>query len=232
MQNSGLAHLHITQTHITTKCYELRMGPAPRVSKQLPPDAELIPRLLEHDEAAYTAAVKAYHGLMLHLARAIVGDAIAEEVVQEAWLAVLKALPRFEGRSSLKTWILRIVSNTAKSRLRHESRTVSLEDADDDQPIVDPSRFRKNGHWSQPNSTWHADTPDDLRASGELRDCIKDVLASLPIQQRVAITLRDMQGMDMESICKILEVSESNGRVLIHRARSRIQAAIEEYQNK
>jgi RNA polymerase sigma-70 factor (ECF subfamily) len=188
--------------------------------------------LLAQDESAYTAAVRAYHGLMLHLARAIVGDAIAEEVVQEAWLAVIRALPRFEGRSSLKTWILRIVTNTAKSRLRHESRTISLDEGDDEQPIIDPIRFRKNGHWAQPNSTWHADTPDDLLASGQLRDCIKAALAALPMQQRVAITLRDMQGMDMESICKILEVSESNGRVLIHRARSRIQAAIEEFQKQ
>lgn len=196
----------------------------------LPDDEELIPRLLAQDETAYTQVVAAYHGLMVHLARAIVGDAIADDVAQEAWLAVLKALPRFERRSSLKTWILRIVSNTAKSRLRHESRTINLEDADNDSPIVDPARFKPNAHWASPPALWHADTPEALLSSTQLRACIHTALASLPPMQRAAITLRDMQGLDMETICKVLEISESNGRVLLHRARSRIQLAIDEHE--
>jgi RNA polymerase sigma-70 factor (ECF subfamily) len=196
----------------------------------LPNDEVLIPRLLAQDETAYTQVVAAYHGLMIHLARAIVGDAIADEVAQEAWLAVLKALPRFERRSSLKTWILRIVSNTAKSRLRHESRTINLEDADNDSPIVDPARFRPNAHWASPPALWHGETPEALLSSTELQACIHAALSSLPPMQRAAITLRDMQGLDMETICKVLEISESNGRVLLHRARSRIQLAIEEHE--
>jgi len=196
----------------------------------LPGDDELIPRLLAHDETSYAQVVAAYHGLMVHLARAIVGDAIADEVAQEAWVAVLRALPKFERRSSLKTWILRIVSNTAKSRLRHESRTVNLDESLEESPIVDPARFRPNAHWASPPAMWHADTPDALLASTELRRCISDALAALPPLQRAAITLRDMQGLSMEVICKVLEVSESNGRVLLHRARSRIQMAIEEHE--
>ncbi len=198
----------------------------------LPSDDELIPRLLASDENAYTQVVAAYHGLMVHLARAIVGDAIADEVAQEAWVAVLRALPKFERRSSLKTWILRIVSNTAKSRLRHESRTVNLGDALEETPIVDPSRFKANAHWANPPAMWHADTPDALLASTELRRCIHEALDALPPLQRAAVTLRDMQGLNMEDICKVLEVSESNGRVLLHRARSRIQQAIEELEEK
>lgn len=199
---------------------------------RLPPDDILIPRLLARDEQAYAQVVSAYHGLMVHLARAIVGSAIADEVAQESWLAVLRALPKFERRSSLKTWILRIVSNTAKSRLRHESRTVNLGDTLDEAPIVDPARFRPNAHWSSPPAVWHAETPEALLSSTQLRDCINAALDALPPIQRAAITLRDMQGLDMEDICKVLEVSESNGRVLLHRARSRIQLAIEEHEKR
>lgn len=198
----------------------------------LPSDDELIPKLLAGDEASYGQVVAAYHGLMVHLARAIVGDAIADEVAQETWVAVLRALPKFERRSSLKTWILRIVSNTAKSRLRHESRTVNLGDALEESPIIDPARFKLNAHWASPPAMWHADTPDALLASKELRACIDDALAELPPLQRAAVTLRDMQGLSMEVICKVLEVSESNGRVLLHRARSSIQMAIEEHEGK
>lgn len=197
---------------------------------ELPSDKELIPKLLAGDNVAYTQVVGAYHGLMIHLAKAIVGEAIADEVAQESWVSVMRALPKFEGRSSLKTWILRIVSNTAKSRLRHESRTVSLDGGQEEQPIVDPARFKTNGHWSHPPPMWHADTPDAMLASAELRDCIHTALSALPPMQRAAITLRDMQGMGMEMICKVLEVSESNGRVLLHRARSSIQQAIDEHE--
>jgi RNA polymerase sigma-70 factor (ECF subfamily) len=197
----------------------------------LPSDDELIPKLLAQDEIAYAQVVKAYHGLMVHLAKAIVGEAIADEVAQEAWVAVLRALPDFQRRSSLKTWILRIVSNTAKSRLRHESRKISL-DENEDKPVVDPSRFGSNAHWSQPPVRWHAETPDGLLASTELQECIDKALTSLPPLQRAAVTLRDMQGMDMDTICKILDVSESNGRVLLHRGRSYIQMAIEEHEKQ
>jgi len=194
----------------------------------LPSDDELIPRLLAQDEASYVQVVAAYHGLMVHLARAIVGEAIADEVAQEAWVAVLRALPKFERRSSLKTWILRIVSNTAKSRLRHESRTISLDESLEESPIFDPACFKSDAHWAKPPAMWHADTPDALLASTELRCRISSALDTLPPLQRAAVTLRDMQGLSMDAICKILEVSESNGRVLLHRARSRIQMAIEE----
>jgi len=194
---------------------------------------DIIAKLLANDESAYRQVVRAYHGMMLYVARSIIGDSIAEEVVQEAWLAVLKALPNFERRSSLKTWILRIVSNTAKSRLRRESRIVSLDAlTDTDNAVIASSRFNDRGHWSNPPAVWHADTPESLLASNELKACIDNALNQLSPIQRSVITLRDMQGLDMDTICKILEVSESNARVLLHRARSHIREAIDENQRE
>lgn len=201
-------------------------------SARLPADDELIPKLLAGDELAYSQLVTAYHGLMIHLAKALVGGAIADEVAQESWVSVVKALPKFERRSSLKTWILRIVSNTAKSRLRHESRSVSLDDVLGEQAIVDPARFRPDGRWANPPVMWHKDTPDALLSGEQLRECINKALTTLPPMQGAVLGLRDMQGMDMETICKILEVSESNARVLLHRARSWVQRAIEEHAAK
>jgi RNA polymerase sigma-70 factor (ECF subfamily) len=199
--------------------------------KNTPSDDELIPQLLKGDETAFVRAIDAYNGVMVHLARSIAGDAIAEEVTQEAWMAAIKALPKFERRSSLKTWLLRIVSNCAKSRLRHESKTVNLGDyGDQDSGMIDPSHFKKSGMWKSPPSVWDADTPEALLASAQLRKHIDASLRALPPLQQAVIALRDMQGMDMESICKILEVSESNGRVLLHRARSHLREAIDRFQ--
>jgi RNA polymerase sigma-70 factor (ECF subfamily) len=104
--------------------------------------------------------------------------------------------------------------------------------SDDNSAMIDPAHFKRDGHWQTPPNVWHADTPDAILASTELRELINDSLKQLPPLQQAAITLRDMHGMDMESICKILEVSESNGRVLIHRARSQLREAIDQYQGK
>ena len=194
----------------------------------LPPDDELIPKLITNDENAYRQIVTAYHGLMVHLARSIVGDAIADEVAQEAWMAVMKSLSRFERRSSLKTWILRIVSNCAKSRLRHESRTVNFDTLDEAAFTLNADRFDANGHWQHPPRGWHADTPDLLLAGDQAKHSINRSLRSLPGPQQAMVTLRDIHGLDMDSICKILEVSESNARVLLHRARSQIRQALED----
>ena len=196
----------------------------------LPDDDQLIPLLIQGDETAFRQIVGAYHGLMVSLAKNIVGEAIADEVAQESWISVMRALPKFERRSALKTWILRIVCNTAKSRLRHESRTVNLDGPlDESTPMISDSHFDERGHWQSPPGIWEADTPDGLLAVEQLRACIDKALNELPPLQRVAITLREMQGMEMETICKILDVSESNGRVLLHRARSAIREAIDAY---
>ena len=201
-------------------------------SHNLPSEDVLIPKLLAGDDNAFGQIVNAYNPIMVHLARSIVGEAIADEIAQEAWIAVIKALPKFERRSSLKTWILRIVSNCAKSRLRHESRSINMDLSDDTGNMVDPAHFKSARHWQVAPNRWYADTPDSILASTELREHIDKTLRQLPPLQQAAIALRDMQGMDMETICKILEVSESNGRVLLHRARSQVREAIDLYQGK
>lgn len=200
----------------------------------LPNDEELIERLLKKDEQAYTQIVRAYFGTMQTMAAAIVGNAFADEVVQDAWIAVVRALPQFEKRSSLKTWILRIVSNTAKSRLRRESRSIAMGDLlEDNYSGTDSGRYDERGHWrpDQVPRPWHHDSPDSILSSEELRHQIEQTLESLPPLQRVAITLRDMEGLDMEEICKILEVSESNARVLLHRGRTKIRLVIEKHES-
>jgi RNA polymerase sigma-70 factor (ECF subfamily) len=198
-----------------------------------PSDDEIIPLLLAGDESAYHRVVSAYHGMMVNMARNIVGESIADEVAQEAWVSVMRALPKFERRSSLKTWILRIVSNSAKSRLRRESRTINLEDPlDESVPMISESHFDARGHWQAPPNVWSASTPEEILASDQLQSIINNTVNDLPPMQRTVLILREMQGQDMETICKILEVSESNARVLLHRARSQIREAIDNYYGK
>ena len=194
-------------------------------------EQDLISRLIDGDEKAYREVVTDYHSSMLYVARAIVGTAIADEIVQEAWISVIKALPKFEGRSSLKTWILRIVSNNAKSRLRKESRHFSAGDAADLEVIGMPQeRFSDDGHWAVPPSRWNIESPDQLLTSEELQTCMREAIDKLPLIQQTILSLRDMDGMSMQEICKILEISDSNSRVLLHRARIKVFQAIEKFQ--
>jgi len=194
-------------------------------------EQDLIERLLNGDDIAYTQIVTEYQSSMLYVARTIVGTAIADEVVQEAWMSVIKALPKFEGRSSLKTWILRIVSNNAKSRLRKESRHFSAGDSSDLENLGMPQeRFSDNGHWTIPPSRWNIESPDELLTSNELQTCVRLAIDKLPPIQQTILSLRDMDGLSMEEICKILEISESNSRVLLHRARTKVFLAIEKFQ--
>ena len=196
-------------------------------------DAELISKLLAQDQSAYFEVVKAYQSALLQVARSIVGTSIAEEVVQEAWLAAFKALPKFERRSSLKTWLIRIVSNCAKTRLRHENRSVSFSEIGfDNESTLDPSHFNDRGHWRSPVANWDIASPDSILATEQLKTCIDHAIGSLPVAQRAVLTLRDIQGLDMDDICKILDVSESNARVLLHRARSQIRETIDRCQRK
>jgi RNA polymerase sigma-70 factor (ECF subfamily) len=163
--------------------------------------------------------------------------AVAEEVVQEAWLGVLRGLGRFEGRSSLKTWIFRILTNTAKTRGEREGRTVPFsalagEEVDADDPAVDADRFRKEGrwtgHWSEPPADW-AQLPEARLLGDEARAVIDQAVASLPPAQATVIRLRDIEGFDAEDVCNVLEISETNQRVLLHRARSKVRRALEDY---
>jgi RNA polymerase sigma-70 factor (ECF subfamily) len=198
-------------------------------------EAELLVRLRAGDEAAFETLVDEHYRAMLGLALSFVRTrAIAEEVVQEAWLGVLKGIDRFEGRSSLRTWILRIVSNIAKTKGVREARSVpfaSLASDDEGGAAVDPDRFRGPtdgfpGHWWAYPSDWRA-LPEQSLHDHETLDAVRHAIEELPPAQRAVITMRDMVGCTPEEVCAALDVSDGNQRVLLHRARSRVRAALE-----
>ena len=188
----------------------------------------IIEKLLAGDEATFESIFSQYYSLMYSVAQSIAGRSIADEVIQEAWMSAIRALPKFEGRSSLKSWLMRIVANEAKTRRRKESRSVSLE-AMQESWATDP-RFDERAHWVDPSSQWHGDTPEDLLVAGELQKCIKKNVDKLPENQKVAMQLRDSGGLSMDEICNILDVSPSNLRVLLHRARDRVLQVIDRFQ--
>jgi RNA polymerase sigma-70 factor, ECF subfamily len=199
-----------------------------------PEDARLVDGLRAGDEAAFAAVMREYGGAMLRVAQMYVSSrSVAEEVVQEAWLGVLKGIGRFEGRSSLKTWLFRIVANTAKTRGIREARSIpfsALGEADDE-PAVDPDRFlgdgeRFPGHWGAPPRRW---APEGELLSQETLDVIEREIERLPPAQRAVITMRDVQGLTSDEVRNALELTETNQRVLLHRARSKVRAALEEY---
>lgn len=193
-------------------------------------DSELLSRLLAGDQQAFRTLVAAYQGAMRAVAIAIVGSAQADEVVQDAWLAAVRNLDGFQGRSSLKTWLLTITANTAKSRLRKVRRDVSLEDLPAPHGSIDDSRFAADGHWSTTPLAWHEDSPEALLAEDELRQCLENTLLSLSELQRSVLLLRERQGLELEEICNLLEVSLSNARVLLHRARLKVFASVEHFE--
>jgi RNA polymerase sigma-70 factor (ECF subfamily) len=197
-----------------------------------PEDLRLVEALRARDEAAFARLVEQYGATMLRLARMFVRDrAVAEEVVQEAWLNVLRGIDRFEGRSSLKTWILRILTNTAKTRGMREGRTVPFSAITDDEAAVDPDRFlaegRWMGHWAAAVPDWHL--PEGRLLASEERAVIEAAIAELPPLQASVVTMRDVVGCDSTEVCNVLELSESNQRVLLHRGRSKVRKALEEY---
>lgn len=201
-----------------------------------PPQQEraLVMALKDGDDAAFMSIVEAWGPAMLRLARAHVSSpAVAEEVVQEAWLGVLRGLDRFEARSSLKTWAFSIVSNIAKTRGVKESRSVPFSSATaegDEGPAVDPDRFqgegeRYPGHWRTPPEPWPAQRLEEA----ETRDAALAAIAELPPRQRELIVLRDVEGFTAEEACNALDLSETNQRVLLHRARSKVRNALESH---
>jgi RNA polymerase sigma-70 factor, ECF subfamily len=202
-------------------------------------DATLVDRLRAGDADAFADIVRAWSPMMLRVARTYVStDASAQEVVQDAWLAIIRGLDRFEGRSSLRTWVLAILGNLGRSRGVREARTVplsSLGPTDDDRPLIDPDRFRGpsdqwSRHWTplgQPRP-WPG-SPEEAALAGEGRSELENGLAQLPERQRTVVTLRDIHGLTSEEVCSILGVSASNQRVLLHRARSRLRSHLELY---
>jgi RNA polymerase sigma-70 factor (ECF subfamily) len=202
-------------------------------------EAELLEALRRGDEAAFAALVRRLHPSMVRVARGYVSSrAVAEEVAQDTWLAVVKQLDRFEGRSSLSTWVFRILVNQAKSRGIRDRRTTpfsSLVTADPDEPAVSADSFlgeghRWAGHWAQPVLQWQVPLgPEEAVVARELGEVVRAAVDALPPAQRAVVALRDGQALSSEEVCELLEISAGNQRVLLHRGRSRVRAAVDEY---
>jgi RNA polymerase sigma-70 factor (ECF subfamily) len=197
-------------------------------------EAALLARLRDGDERAFEALVDRHYGTMLAVARGYVKSrAVAEEVVQEAWVGVLKGLDRFEGRSSLRTWIIRIVANIAQTRGAREARSVPLSSLapEGEEAAVDADRFRGPqdafpGHWRQYPADWQS-LPEQSLLGRETLALVMAVVSELPPAQQQVITLRDIAGCSSDEVCGALDISAGNQRVLLHRARSRVRAALE-----
>jgi RNA polymerase sigma-70 factor (ECF subfamily) len=187
-------------------------------------DAELVARLRAGEEQAFVALAARHHAAMLRLARTYVASqAIAEEVVQDTWLGVLRGLDGFAERSSFRTWLLSILVNRARSTGVREQRSVAVGDAG---PAVDRSRFDASGAWMSPPQHWVEDSDDRMLAQG-LAGRIQTALHELPERQREVVILRDVDGLSGQEVCAVLDISEANQRVLLHRGRSRLRAALE-----
>ena len=199
-------------------------------------EAALIARLRAGDERAFEDVVTRFYPSMLAVARGYVRSrSVAEEVVQEAWLGVLNGLDRFEGRSSLRTWVLRIVANIAQTRGVREARVVPVSSlrSEADEPAVEPERFRAAGdpfpgHWWSYPTDWRT-LPESKLLSQETLEVVKNAIEELPDVQRTVITMRDVAGCDSDEVCQALEISEGNQRVLLHRARARVRTALERH---
>lgn len=199
----------------------------------LPPDDVLVARLRGGDEAAFALVLDAWSGGLRRVAASYVASsASADEVVQDTWLAVIQNIDSFEGRSSLKHWVFRITANTAKRRAARESRAVPSGSMGPDEPTVDPGRFRPAdqlypGHWSDEPSPWP--TPDQETVASEVREVIAEAVGRLPARQRAVITLRDIEGYTSEETTSMLDLTPANQRVLLHRARAAVRAALADY---
>jgi RNA polymerase sigma-70 factor (ECF subfamily) len=197
-------------------------------------DATLVGALSARDPDAFGFLLDRYHGPLMRLARQYVStEAVAEEVVQQTWLAVMQSIDRFEGRASVKTWLFRILVNTARANGVKEHRSIpfsSVAPVDDREPAVDPSRFRRfrhAGQWKQPPDPWPG--PEEQALGEEVLAVVAAAIDRLPPAQREVVTVRDVLGWTAPEACEALEVSAGNERVLLHRGRSKIRAAVERY---
>jgi RNA polymerase sigma-70 factor (ECF subfamily) len=196
-------------------------------------DWAFVQRLRRREPAAFSELLSRHHGSLLRTALVFVSSrAVAEEVVQETWLALLDGIDRFEGRSQLKTWLFGVLINRAKTRATRERATafVSLsEGAAEHDSAVPPERFRSSGSWAAPVRNWELDSPERRLMNQEALQRLEAALAALPPAQKAVVILHDIEGLEPADICNALAISEANQRVLLHRARSRLRAALENH---
>ena len=199
-------------------------------------DQALIERLRRGDEGAFDEVVTRHHGALVRMAMSYVADRdMAEEVVQDTWMAIIEGLHRFEGRSSFRTWMFGILIHKAKDRGVREKRntTFSAFDSFDEEndEAVDPARFHQSGecagHWALPPQPWDEQTPEKLLASRQAIDCMQRAIEELPPTLREVLILRDVEGVDSREVCELLRITETNLYVRLHRARERVRRAIE-----
>jgi RNA polymerase sigma-70 factor (ECF subfamily) len=220
--------------------YRESIGHNPAVSPSGLPEAEdrRIARLRRGEESAFVELVDQHHSVLLRIAMGYVADReVAEEVVQDTWMAVIESLNRFEGRSSLRTWICGILIHKAKDRGVREKRytTFSTFESYDDEheEAVDPSRFQQSGdwagHWAFPPQPWNDQTPEKLLASRQAVHAMQQAIETLPATLKEVLILRDVEGMDAKEVCELLKITETNLYVRLHRARERVRAAVEAY---
>ena len=195
-------------------------------------DPAFLARLRNGDQGAYRSLIRRFHGSLVGVASSIIGSrAQAEEVVQDTWLAVFSNIGRFEGRSSLSTWLFSIVLNRARTRISREGRTVALPAIlDGSQPgerAVDAAAFKADGQWIAAPRLWDEIDPERIVGGRQLCQHVQEAIEKLPTGQRAVIILRDMEGKESEEICALLAITPENQRVLLHRARARIRAAVD-----
>jgi RNA polymerase sigma-70 factor (ECF subfamily) len=196
-------------------------------------DSELVRRIRAGDRSAFAGLVRRHGGALLRFARLFVRESsAAEEVVQDTWMAVLEGLGGFEGRASFKTWLYRILANRARTRAVREGRSVpfsALAETEHDEHAVDPERFDAGGMWRDPPVGWTDETPERLALEAETRAVMEAAVQALPPAQRAVLVLRDEDGLETEEICNLLDLTVTNQRVLLHRARTRVRQALEEH---
>ncbi len=189
-------------------------------------DVELLERLRSGDEGAFSELVRRYHAALVRLARFYVAnEASAEDVAQDTWIAVLRGVDRFEGRSSFKTWLLRVCANRARTTGLRESRVIPAGVADPG-PSVSPQRFDPAGTWSEPPAPFTDSVEsrlDNQRVVAEVRTAIED----LGEPQRTVVTLRDVEGLSTEEVAQLTGLTDGNVRVILHRGRAKVRAAVE-----
>ena len=213
-----------------------RMVSAPQPSGLAKGEDVLLARLRRGDEGAFDELVIRHHGALIRMAMSHVADReVAEEVVQDTWMAVIESLDRFEGRSSLRTWIFGILIHKAKDRGVREKRHTTFsafESYDDDnEEAVDPSRFQQSGewagHWAFPPQPWDDQTPEKLLANQQAVHAMQQAIEALPTTLKEVLILRDVEGVEAKEVCELLKITETNLYVRLHRARERVRVAVE-----
>ena len=195
--------------------------------------SDFINSLKSRDKAAFNSLVQNAHYRLLAFASSIIGAELAEDTMQDAWVSAWKGLPKFEGRSSLLTWLYTIVRNECIARLKKENRNITIPESvlggGDTEDWLD-ARFNEQGSWSDPPTDWNLSTPESTLEGSQLERCLERHIDNLHPMQRSVFRLRDIEQLDFEEICNILEISHSNARVLLHRARLQLLKMIEHYQ--